>query len=300
MPIENYANFEKVFVQNIDADWLIEKNVALDVLRLDALHTIVSGNKWFKLQYYLQDAFEKNYSTIATFGGAYSNHIVATAYASNQQNFACIGIIRGEEPRELSHTLQQAEALGMQLQFVSRLAYKNKPLLQQNLQNVYWISEGGYGILGMRGATDILAFVPGLKNYTHIVCAVGTGTTLAGIINATTQQTVIGISAMKGNNELCQQVTNLLNEKKHGKVFSIVHDYHFGGYAKYNGVLLQYMNDIWSKHQLPTDFVYTAKAMFATEQLIKQESIPQQSKVLLIHTGGLQGNASLPAGTLQF
>lgn len=300
MTIENYANFENIHVQKIHADWLTDKNVSLDVLRLDALHHIVSGNKWFKLQYYMQDATAKNYHTIGSFGGAYSNHIVATAFACKQRGFNCMGIIRGEEPKALSHTLQNAKSLGMQLRFVSREAYKNREALQQQLDDVYWIDEGGYGPLGMQGAADILKQVPAINQYTHLVCAVGTGTTLAGIVAAATHQQVIGISVLKNNYELQQQVIDLLPAEKKNKQFVILHDYHFGGYAKYTTTLLTYMHEVWQKHQLPTDFVYTAKTMFATEQIIKQELISKQSSVLLIHTGGLQGNASLPALTLPF
>lgn len=300
MTIENYANFKKVFVQKIHAHWLTNKNITLHVLRLDVLHPVVSGNKWFKLQYYLQDATAKNYTAIATFGGAYSNHILATAYACKQQGFNCIGIIRGEEAKVLSHTLVQAKSLGMELQFVTREAYKNKEAIQHQAPNIYWIGEGGYGALGMQGATDIVKLVPDLDQYTHIICAIGTGTTLAGIVAAATHQKVIGISVMKGNSELHQHIASLLNEDDKLKNWEIDHNYHFGGYAKYNNALLQYMREVWHQYQLPTDFVYTAKAMFATEHLIKQELISRQSAILLIHTGGLQGNASLPAGTLPF
>ncbi len=281
--------------------WLQQNNIQLDILRLDKLHPVISGNKWFKLKYYLQDAKHKEYNTIATFGGAFSNHIIATACACNKAGLKSIGIIRGERPAILSHTLLMAEQYGMELSFVSRSAYEDKETIKKDFKNVYWIAEGGYGNLGAQGAKEILSFCSEPEKYTHIVCAVGTGTMMAGIIQSVNpKQTVIGISVMKGNYSLMEKVETLLNAEDINKSYRIIHDYHFGGYAKHPPGLIQFMNDIWQHHQLPTDIVYTAKTFYAAQQLIINNTIPEGSNVLLIHSGGLQGNLSLPAKTLCF
>jgi 1-aminocyclopropane-1-carboxylate deaminase len=295
-----FTNDKEIRVQSLHAQWLEEHKVKLDVLRLDEVHPVVSGNKWFKLYFYLQEAVAQHYNTIATFGGAYSNHIVATAYACKASGLKSIGIIRGEEPPVYSHTLLQAKAYGMQLHFVSREAYRQKETLKTLYPTAYWISEGGYGKEGVAGATLVLQQVPQLLQYTHITSAAGTGTTLAGMITAALpHQTIIGISALKGYAALEDDIRKLLSSVEHHQ-FSIVHNYHFGGYAKYNPVLLEYMNEVWKTHRLPLDFVYTAKALYGTEALIRSKIIPQGSHVLIVHTGGLQGNLSLPAGTLAF
>lgn len=301
MLIENYAKEKNITLQTIKANWLEHAQVNLNILRLDELHKIVSGNKWFKLKYYLQDAKIKGFDTIATFGGAYSNHIIATAFACEQEGLKSIGIIRGEKPEQLNSTLIKAQEYGMQLKFMSRAEYKNKEACKQQLRNVYWINEGGYGAFGVKGACEIVTLVKDINAYTHIVCAMGTGTTLAGIIQASTPvQKIIGISAMKGNAALTQQVKQLLLPQYSDKQFCILHDYHFGGYAKYNPELISFMNEVWHKHNLPTDFVYTAKTLYAIKHLITTNAFTPCCKILMIHTGGLQGNLSLPPGTLPF
>ncbi len=299
MNSEEEFHFEKIFTQHINADWLTHKNVLLDVLRLDAIHKTISGNKWFKLKYYLEDARQKNITSIATFGGAYSNHIVATAFTCKMMGLKSLGIIRGEEAQQLSHTLIAAKNYGMRLVFVKREEYK---IFDKNIfPNVYWIPEGGYGEKGVQGAEEIFEFVQDKESYTHIVCAVGTGTTLAGIIKAANpQQEAIGISVMKNNFSLGSEISDLLNEDDKQKNFRIIHHHHFGGYAKHTKELLSFMNETWQQHQLQTDFVYTAKTFFSIKNMIQNELIPRGSRVLMVHTGGLQGDLSLPPDALQF
>lgn len=293
-------NYNSVVTQNI-IDNEFPYYIQLDVLRLDQLHPIVSGNKWFKLKYQLQDAIIKKRTTIATFGGAYSNHIVATAYACESLGLQSIGIIRGEEPKQLNHTLITAQKFGMQLQFVSRAAYDNKQLIQENCsnKNFYWINEGGYSILGANGVTEMYQWID--ESYTHIVSAVGTGTMLAGLTKGALQhQKVVGISVLKGQNTLQKEVGNLLSVDEKHKQFELVAGYHFGGYAKHPPELIAWMNDLYKKHQLPTDIVYTSKLLYGVFDCIKQGYFPLNSKIMVIHSGGLQGNLSLPQGTLVF
>jgi 1-aminocyclopropane-1-carboxylate deaminase len=286
---------------SLQLPFLADQKLKADVLRLDLVHPLVSGNKWFKLKEYLADAKRQQIKTILTFGGAYSNHILATAAACKEAGFESIGIIRGEEPAQLSPTLVQAKELAMQFLFVSREEYKRKTIsavIQQQYGTVYAVNEGGYGELGAKGASAIL------KNdghaYTHILVAVGTGTTLAGLITASDpDQQCIGISALKNHLALIDEINALLPAEKQNK-FTLLHDYHFGGYAKYTNELLQFMNDWYGNTGIPSDFVYTAKLFYAFSQLCQQHYFPPASNILLIHSGGLQGNRSLKSGTLIF
>jgi 1-aminocyclopropane-1-carboxylate deaminase len=276
-------------------------NIDAAVLRIDEIHTIVSGNKWYKLKYHLADAIEQNKHTIATFGGAYSNHIVAAAFACKEAGFKSIGIIRGEKPAHFSDTLLAAESYGMQFHFVTRDAFKNKSLLKEQLDNnYYWINEGGFSILGMKGASEILQTID-TSSYTHIIAACGTGTMLAGLINAALpHQQVIGISALKGHTGLENDIIQLLPPEKKQHPFTIFHNYHFGGYAKHPAALIEWMNELWNFENLPTDIVYTSKLLFAVKELCNSKYFTPNHKLLIIHSGGLQGNLSLPKNTLSF
>lgn len=277
--------------------------ITTDVLRIDLLHPVVSGNKWFKLKHYLAEA-EQRQQTVLTFGGAFSNHIVATALAAKTKGLNSIGVIRGERPPTLSHTLKDAESYGMELFFVNREMYKSKTVPKEKLdkhdiKNIYEIPEGGYGDKGVEGAKEIL-----LRNdvfhYTHIISAVGTGTTLAGLMaSSLLHQKVIGVSVLKNNYSLEAEIKSLLPEEKKKDV-TLLHDYHFGGYAKHTQALIAFMNNLYLKAGIPTDFVYTAKAFFAAFDLLHKGYFSATDKVLLVHTGGLQGNLSLPSGTLVY
>ena len=291
----------KISIQTINAPWLNSKNINLDVLRLDTIHPIISGNKYFKLKYYIQDALEHGLDTIATFGGAWSNHISATAYACKLYGLQSIGIVRGEKPAVLSATLQQAQENGMTLYFISRELYRDKLQIQQlyKANNWYWVDEGGFGFMGEKGAREILQFVAGKENYSHIIAAVGTGTMLAALINtAALHQHVLGISSMKGNKELDEIVKALVRNSISS--WSINHDYHFGGYGKFPPSLIHFMNDVFSKHQLPLDIIYTSKVMYAIKDLAEKNTFLAGSNVLMIHSGGLQGNQSLSPQVLAF
>lgn len=291
--MEANIDLKSADIQPLQDDFFKNLDLNVDVLRLDKIHSVVSGNKWFKLKYYLQQAAENNVETIATFGGAFSNHILATAYACNQQNFKCTGFIRGEKPKQFSQTLLDAQALNMQLEFVSRDAYTNKQTIIDANKNYFFIPEGGYGKTGAKGAAEIVNLVPGLSVYKYIVCAVGTGTMLAGITNSSTsQQQCIGISVLKNNFSLETEVLLLVNDAARQRV-KLLHDYSFGGYAKHTPALIDFINETWRLHKLPLDFVYTAKALYAVYDLAAKNYFDAASKILFIHSGGLQGNRSL-------
>ena len=292
-------NFYNISVDRLSLPMLIEKKVAADVLRLDKIHPLISGNKWFKLRFYLDEAKNRHKKTIVTFGGAWSNHILATAAACNISNLKCIGIIRGEEAANLSPTLLLAKEAGMQLLFISREDYSLKKIPGElSSDEYYFINEGGYGMLGAEGAATILDYCY-KENYTHICCATGTGTMMAGIIKgASLHQNIIGISVLKNNTGLEDAVIALLNGREN--TFQIFHDYHFGGYAKHKPELISFMNSFYQQTNIPSDFVYTGKLFFAITHLINTNFFPPGCKLLLIHSGGLQGNASLSKGTLIF
>lgn len=278
--------------------------VSVDVLRLDKIHPVVSGNKWFKLKEYVKQAQAQNKNTLLTFGGAYSNHIVATAAASKELGLQSIGIIRGERSQQLSPTLQEAAALGMQLYFVSREAYKQKEIPATVFdhyldKDIIIVNEGGYGITGSLGAATILEHCD-RNAYTHFISAVGTGTTLSGLVRATnTHQQCLGISVLKNAFSLTEEINALLPPNLNHQ-FTLLHDFHFGGYAKAKQTLLDFMNQWYRNTNIPLDFVYTAKAFYAADQLIRAGHFPSGSRLLLIHSGGLQGNRSLPKDTLIF
>ena len=294
-----HLHFESITEERVQ--FLEKDNISVSVLRLDKIHPVISGNKWFKLQHYLKEAKEQRKERIITFGGAWSNHIVATAAACKANDILSTGIIRGEEPAQPSETLIQARTYGMQLYFVSRDEYSKKKLPAALLdENYYLINEGGFGKQGADGASDILGYCgndPIAVGFTHCCAAVGTGTMLAGLINAASpEQQVVGISVLKNNYALEQSVASLL--KREPKQWQIIHDYHFGGYAKFTAALIRFMNELYYEAKIPSDFVYTAKLFYAIADLINCNYFPAGSRILVIHSGGLQGNHSLGKGTL--
>lgn len=273
---------------------LTTKNgVKIFVKRDDLIHEQISGNKLFKLKHNI--AASAKFDSIVTFGGAFSNHIAATAAFGKESGIKTIGIIRGERAECLSPTLELAEQNGMQLEFVTREEYrqKNHPefleLPQKKYPNCYIIPEGGANDLGVKGAQEILN--ERTKEYSHIVTAMGTGTTFAGIVKAAeANQKVIGIPIHKHEKLLDDILEFDPNFKLFlDRNFEIINGYHFGGYAKWKPELIDFIQKIYSDFNLKLDPVYTGKAMFALFDLIEKNKIESDSKVLLIHTGGLQG-----------
>lgn len=293
----------KAIVQALDEETWHEKGVHVDVLRLDLIHPVLSGNKWFKLKYHLQQAIQEQ-KGILTFGGAYSNHLVATAIACKQENIPAMGIIRGEPATILSPTLQEAQVYGMQLHFVSRAAFNDELLLMAEMAVAYpdylVVPSGGQSDAGVRGAREILSLVD-YQAYTHIACAVGTGTMLAGLVQRLLpHQQALGFSSLKIADRTNNSLLRFINTHAQPISFSLVYDYHFGGYARKNDALIAFMNRLYETHRLPTDFVYTGKLMFGINDLIYNNYFYPDSHILAIHSGGLQGNRSLPAGALHF
>ena len=260
--------------------------IELFIKREDLLHPFVSGNKFRKLKYNLLQAKKENQTTLVTFGGAYSNHIAAVAFAGKEVGFKTIGIIRGEElESEIKNnpTLQFAKECGMIFEFVSREIYRNKTDLADKYKDFYIIPEGGTNDLAVRGCEEILNNADSC--YDYICCAVGTGGTIAGIINsAFSHQKIIGFPALKGNflqKDICKFTKNINWE--------LNTDYHFGGYAKVTSELIEFMNAFYTTNAILLDPIYTGKVVFGVMNLIEQNYFPEYSKILIVHTGGLQG-----------
>jgi len=271
----------------------LPSSVHLDIKRLDLVHPQISGNKFFKLKYNLLAAKQQGLSNILTFGGAYSNHIAATAYAAHIFGLNSIGIIRGEEltNKPLNPTLEKAQNLGMQLHFVSRNEYRlrdDEKFLQQLIQQfpeTYIIPEGGTNKLAVQGCQEILS-QSDLEKYDVICCAVGTGGTISGLIEkSSTHQKVLGFSALKG--DFLQQEIRQWSQKQN---WSLTDAYCCGGYAKTSPELFAFIKGFEAQYAVPLEPIYTGKMMFGLSDLIKNNYFPVGTRILAIHSGGLQAD----------
>jgi 1-aminocyclopropane-1-carboxylate deaminase len=299
-------SLNNISLDSWDHDSFRKHDLKTDVLRLDKIHPEISGNKWFKLKYYLDRAAHTNKNTLISFGGAYSNHLLALAAAARLYGFASVGLIRGEEPLILSPVLVTLKQSGMELRFLPRAEYdrqKKSALfsdLEEYEQQSLLIPEGGAGRNGVRGAEEILKDFP-IEKYSHICCAVGTGTTLAGIINSTAaHQKKIGVSILKGTRHLEPLSPEWVTLPRDLDNVQMIHEDHFGGYAKYTHELLRFMNQTHASSGIPTDFVYTGKLFYSIVRMTELNAFPAGSRILVLHTGGLSGNRSLAPGLLQF
>jgi 1-aminocyclopropane-1-carboxylate deaminase len=293
-------NINNIYIQDISK--FFNNILNISILRADLIDPVVSGNKWFKLQLYVRDAIAAGKTTLATFGGPYSNHIVATSTYGASMGLETVGFIRGEKPVALSPTLTDAMENGMTLHFVSREDFEQTEKIISHNQDPSWawIPEGGYGITGAEGVKSMLT-IKDTAPFDTIICAVGTGTMMAGLIKAAApHQQVIGLSVLKNNISIDEEIKALLTPEESKKNFEINHDYHFGGYAKHTPALIDFMNDCYKKMELPLDFVYTAKLVYGVEDLATKGKFDPTSKILIIHSGGLQGNRSFKKGTLLF
>lgn len=265
------------------------------MLRLDLIHPIISGNKWFKLRYNIAAAAGEGKQSILSFGGAYSNHLIACAAAAHAAGFSSVGMVKGLYAKEtLTHVLQQCKLYGMELEFVSNEEYalKNDPDYRHKLQTKYpdsfIIPEGGANEAGRKGAAEIAHFIP--ADFTHILLSLGTGTTFAGLRNALPiQQHLLGFAPMKGGIYLRQEVEQQL-QKNQNYNWAISDRFHFGGFGKMKPELAVFMQQFQEKYNFELDRVYTGKMMFGLQELLSEKALPEDSKILCIHTGGLTGN----------
>ncbi len=260
--------------------------------REDLIHPLMSGNKYRKLKYNVQEAIDGKYNKLITFGGAYSNHIPATAYIAKENGLQAIGIIRGEELSTCwfnNPTLSTAHNLGMTFKFIPRVEYRKKEEAQfledlmQLFGPAYLIPEGGTNALAIKGCEEILETTD--EHYDLICCAVGTGGTLAGLSNAAkSHQHVLGFPVLKGDflqKDICKFATK--------KNWTLCNVYHFGGYAKINTELVTFINNFKEETGVPLDPVYTAKMMYGILDKVTRNEFKEGSRILAIHTGGLQG-----------
>jgi 1-aminocyclopropane-1-carboxylate deaminase len=295
--IDSIVSFQSPRMQVIQPpDW---KDIQATVLRVDEIHPIISGNKWYKLSGYLQEAQRSHIKHLVTYGGPWSNHLVATAAAARALGWTSEGRVRGEEPRVWSSTLQDCKALGMRLVFLPRAQYQHASAYPTSEPDAIVIPAGGAGPTGVQGAGSMVTAAI-LEPFTHVIAAVGTGTMLSGLINTAPRHVqVIGIPVLKGVDRLTPVIqNNLLGTTP--CAWNLAWGFDAGGYGKHSPDLLQFMTQWYLQTGIPTDFVYTGKLFMAIDQWARSGHFPPGSRLLCIHSGGLQGNRSLPVGSLPF
>lgn len=273
---------------------LSARRVELWIKRDDLLHPIISGNKWRKLKYNLNHALYNQADTLISMGGAYSNHLHALAFAGQQLGLKTVAFVRGERPTQLNPTLIDLQQWGMQLDFVSRSdyrqlrQYKNYHSLPDLVSGQYWLPEGGATDLALQGVAEIMSELK--QQFDLLMVACGTGATLAGLITAApVDMQILGVAALKGGDFLNADVKQLLPQAITQQNWQILLDYHFGGFAKYTPELKLFMHQFAAKHGVALDPIYTGKLLFAFYDLLNQGYFKPGQRILLLHTGGLQG-----------
>jgi 1-aminocyclopropane-1-carboxylate deaminase len=299
-------HFSNSILQELKDDVFAKKKLKVFLKRDDLLHEVVSGNKWRKLALNIENAKHQGKHTLLTFGGAYSNHIAATAYAAKAFGLKSIGFIRGEENDFSNYTLQAAKQQGMELIALSREEYAQRNNVdylynvRDTFLNAYVIPEGGANYYGIMGCADICNEID--MDYHYIACACGSGTTAAGLLLGKKENAkVIGFSALKGvnnfKNEIVGKLTQALMDNSYAESLAddliINSDFHFGGFAKMTKELNDFSVSFFEKHAIELDFIYTAKMMFGLYNLIQSDYFPENTTIIAIHTGGLQGNRGM-------
>ncbi len=273
-----------------------QKQVRFFSKREDLTDDFISGNKFYKLKYNLIEAENLGYKTLLTFGGAYSNHIHATAAAGKKYGFNTIGVIRGEEHLPLNPTLSSAQENGMIIEYIDRKSYRNKydenliQTLKEKFGDFYLIPEGGSNNLAIKGCAEIISSIT--TNFNFICSACGTGGTLAGLIlGLNSKSFALGFSVLKGGAFLNQNIRTLLShyQKENLNNFQINPDYHFGGYAKTNTELNNFCKQFYEQHDIHIEPIYTGKMFYGIYNLMSKNYFPPQNTIVAIHTGGLQG-----------
>jgi 1-aminocyclopropane-1-carboxylate deaminase len=288
-------NYSKTPIQELKGQLFERQGIRVLVKREDLNHPFVSGNKWWKLKYNLEDALRQGHETLLTFGGAYSNHIFATAAAGKELGLKTIGIIRGEETLPLNHTLAFAESCGMKLLYISREAYRKKTepgFIEQfhhEFGNFFLIPEGGTNDLAIKGCAEFANQLQLEISFDYLCLSIGTGGTIAGMIEGLEEsKKIIGFSSLKGGTFFEEEIRKMTSPEKTN--WSVNSDYHFGGYGKATSELKKFIVDTNDIHQLPLDIIYTSKMFFGVLDLITKGNFKKGSTLLVLHTGGLQGN----------
>lgn len=286
--------YKNTAVQEIKSQNFEHFKIRLLLKREDQNHPFISGNKWWKLKHNLIRAIQDGHHTLLTFGGAWSNHIYATAAAAHELGLRSVGIIRGEETLPLNATLSFAKDHGMQLHFVSREAYRTKgdtdfiKKLEDHYGVFYLIPEGGTNELAVKGCAEFASQLDNEVNFDYLFLPVGTGGTIAGVIAGSDEsKKIIGVPVLKGAEFLESEIRRYTSRRN----WQLVYDYHFGGYAKVTKELKEFMADFEKQFNIPLDPVYTAKMMYGVMDLMKKKFFDEGSTILVIHTGGLQGRS---------
>tara|TARA_R110002153_G_scaffold270890_1_gene437650 strand:+ start:10997 stop:11947 length:951 start_codon:yes stop_codon:yes gene_type:complete len=283
----------------IQPDWAAKHGITLTVKRDDLLHPVISGNKWRKLKYALLAAIEANTKHIISFGGGFSNHLHALGFCCQQLNIQFTAIIRGDYSQNPSPMLQDLLNWNANIQYVDRKTYQQRAepdylkMLQQQYPSALLIPEGGSQLEALQGVAEIVEELS--HSYDYVLAPVASGGTLAGLITGISKYLepidckILGIAVLKGEGYLEQLVTDLLVKHDHSKNWQINHDYHFGGYAKSNDNLAEFCRDFFQQTGIKIEPVYSGKLFFALRELINKGYFPQKSRILALHTGGLQG-----------
>lgn len=275
-------------------------NVEVYLQREDLIHPFVSGNKYYKLKYNIEKAKKENKETILTFGGAYSNHIYAVTAAAKLFGFNSVGIIRGEEYKPLNPTLQFAVDTGMTLYYLDRKTYRNRTdknfreEIAKQFGDVYILPEGGTNELALKGTGEILQNIK--TDFDYLCVPVGSGGTLAGLIAGLNNcKKVIGFSSLKNGKYLSTMISELISNSSICKFdnWIISHDYHFGGFAKISRKLIEFVNWFKNNNNIQLDLIYNGKMMYGINDMISRKYFPSNSRIVAIHTGGLQGLAGM-------
>jgi len=292
------AAFKPSILTKLEDPLLQEHQIELWMKRDDLLHPIISGNKWRKLKYILNHALSLGSDTLISMGGTYSNHLHALAYAGMILGLKTEGFIRGEQPEPLTQTLIDLQNWGMKLTFISRSdyrllrhykAYNELPTLKSGQ---YWIPEGGAHKLALKGVEEIVSELEIAYDFLCAPC--GTGTSLAGIINAAPASvSILGFAALKNAAFLRTDINALLLQPKNNWQLNL--DYHFGGFAKTTTELMTFITDFEDKNNIPLEPIYTGKMMFALYDRITKHTFKPGKRIIALHTGGLQGKRGFTA-----
>ena len=277
--------------QQIFSELYLNNEIEVFIKRLDLIDPFISGNKLFKLKHNVDRALLEEKNMLITFGGAFSNHILATAAYAKKKNIDCLAIVRGEEYSELNPLLALAKEYGMNFCFVSRKEYAKRndnnyiSELIRKYKKAFIVPEGGNNKLGVLGAEEILETQD--KSFDYIICPIGTGATLSGIVNSSNRsQKVIGINCINDTKDINKNISQKTNKNN----WEIINEFNFGGFAKFDNLLTEYLKKFKLNYKITLDLNYTTKMFFGFEKLIERRYFHRKSKVLLIHTGGTYGN----------
>jgi len=281
-------------VDQLSSAFLKDYGVSLFVKRDDLIHPVVSGNKWRKLKYNIEQLFQQKKEGLLTFGGAFSNHLIACAKACQLLGIPSVGIVRGEPGSIHNPTLTHCVKLGMELHFISRADYANKTrfdFIQDRFptyQNYFHLPEGGENELGIKGCAEIMA--EQAREFDFVTVTAGTTTTAIGLLNSLETEKLLVFSALKNAHYLEDRMRVQESQSRLNTQLEFFHEYHFGGFAKINELLIEFTRQFYKDYEMKLDLVYNSKMLYGLFEQIKAGYFPVNSKILAIHTGGLQGN----------